>query len=82
MFHKIKNVSPQDNMILIVEFVSGEKKEYDVKSLTNKWQVFKSLENDELFKCVKVDVGGYGVVWNEDIDLSCDELWEMGKALK
>ena len=25
-----------------------------------------------------VDVGGYGIVWNDALDLSCDELWEHG----
>ena len=29
-----------------------------------------------------VDVGGYGIVWNDDVDLSCDELWENGKEIK
>ena len=21
-------------------------------------------------------MGGYGIVWNDDLDLSCDELWD------
>ena len=25
-----------------------------------------------------VDEAGYGVIWNDDIDLSCDEFWENG----
>lgn len=35
-------------------------------------------ECPEEFNCVAVDVGGYGIVWNDDLDLSCDELWEHG----
>lgn len=27
---------------------------------------------------VKVDVGGYGISWNDEIDLSCDELYDNG----
>ena len=81
MFHKIKNVTPLDDMMLIVEFMSGDKKEYDVKPLLYKWSAFKDLEKNNLFKYVKVDVGGYGVVWNEDIDLSCNELWDSGKII-
>ena len=23
-------------------------------------------------------MGGYGIIWNDDLDLSCDELWEHG----
>ena len=30
------------------------------------------------YNVVQVDVGGYGVVWNDELDLSCDELWDHG----
>ena len=79
MFHKVKEVKPLENMQLEVEFISGEIKIYDVKPLLNKFEVFKNLENTQLFKKVKVDMGGYGIVWNEEIDLACDELWYNGK---
>ncbi|WP_423805896.1 DUF2442 domain-containing protein [Phascolarctobacterium succinatutens] len=43
------------------------------------WQPFKALKyTNVLFNLVKVDVGGYGISWNDDLDLSCDELWENG----
>ena len=41
--------------------------------------MFKKLENKELFNSVEVDVGGYGIIWNDEIDISCDELFENGK---
>ena len=31
---------------------------------------------------VEVDNGGYGISWNDDIDLSCDELFENGVVTK
>ena len=37
-------------------------------------KVFKELQNIELFNKVKVDVGGYGIVWSKDIDLLSEEL--------
>lgn len=36
-------------------------------------------KNEAFFKSVKVDSGGYGVSWNDDIDLSEYELWVNGK---
>ena len=39
---------------------------------------FLELRDNAEFECVSVDVGGYGIVWNDDLDLSCDELWENG----
>lgn len=77
MFHKIKKVEPLHNYILKVIFENGAIKYYDVKPLFEKWSIFKSLTTiNGLFEQVKVDVGGYGISWNNEIDLSCNELWE------
>ena len=51
----------------------GVTKIYDVKPLFAKWAAFKALEDDtELFYNVEVDKGGYGIIWNDDLDLSCN----------
>ncbi len=39
-------------------------------------------DNYTLFETVKVDVGGYGIVWNDELDISCDELYANGKLVK
>lgn len=79
MFHKIKNVSPMPDFKLNVQFCEGVTKQYDIKPLFEKLPVFRSLEgNPQEFFCVSVDVGGYGVIWGDELDLSCDELWEHG----
>ena len=31
---------------------------------------------------MQVDQGGYGIIWNDDLDLSCDEIYENGKTIK
>lgn len=82
MFHKVKAVSPLPYLKLSVQFAEGVTKIYDVSPLLSKWPVFNELRNPSVFNNVKVDVGGYGIVWNDDIDLSCDELFENGKAVK
>jgi hypothetical protein len=33
------------------------------------------------FNAVRVDPGGYGVSWSDDIDLSEYELWTNGKTV-
>lgn len=79
MFHKIKNVSALPDYRLSVQFAEGVTKLYDVKPLFDRLPVFKSLiDSPEEFGCVSVDVGGYGIVWGDELDLSCDELWENG----
>lgn len=79
MFHKIKTVSALPEYKLSVQFSEGVTKIYDVKSLFDKIPVFADLkDNAQEFFSVSVDVGGYGIVWNDDLDLSCDELWDNG----
>ena len=79
MFHKIKNVSALPEYKLSVQFSEGVTKIYDVKPLFDKIPIFGDLkDNVREFFSVSVDVGGYGIVWNDDLDLSCDELWENG----
>ena len=83
MFHKVKAVNALPDYRLSVQFAEGVTKIYDVKPLFAKWEPFKALENaPELFSCVEVDMGGYGIIWNDDLDLSCDELFENGETVK
>lgn len=82
MFHKIKNVSPLPGFKLSVQFCEGVTKLYDVKPLFERLPVFADIEkHPEIFSSVSVDVGGYGIVWNDELDLSCDELWEHGVSV-
>ena len=83
MFHKVKAVNVLPDYRLNVQFAEGITKIYDLKPLFDKWPVFTELKNNqELLYSVEVDAGGYGVVWNDDIDLSCDELYENGETVK
>ncbi len=82
MFHKIKNVVAAPDYKLNVQFSEGVTKCYDVRPLMDQIPAFKLfLTNPEEFPCVQVDVGGYGIIWNDNLDLSCDELWEHGKTI-
>ncbi len=79
MFHKIKNISPLPEYKLSIQFSEGVTKIYDIKPLFEKIPAFNVLKEAPMeFACVSVDVGGYGIVWNDDLDLSCDELWANG----
>ncbi|MCR4879678.1 MAG: DUF2442 domain-containing protein [Bacilli bacterium] len=81
MFHKIKNVLPLENYKLFIQFISGVSKIYDIKPLFKWREVFNKLKDKQLFYGVYVDIGGNGIVWNDELDLSCEELWENGKTI-
>ena len=77
MFHKVKNEFVLHDYKLSVQISEGVTKLYDVKPLFDKIPAFKVFEkNPKKFSEVTVDTGGYGIVWNDELDLSCDELWE------
>lgn len=79
MFHKVKNVSALPDYKLSVQFSEGVTKIYDVQPLFTKIKPFTYFSSHpEIFYEVSVDVGGYGIIWNDDLDLSCDELWDHG----
>ncbi len=76
-YPKIKMVKPITDKRIIVTFENDIKKIYDCSPLL-KQESFRPLANDTLFNCIKVDLGGYGISWNEEIDLSESELWLNG----
>lgn len=83
MFHKVKAVRPMSDYRLAVRFAEGVTKIYDVKPLFHKWPSFRTLENHpDVFASVEVDTGGYGIIWSDDLDLSCDELFEHGETIE
>ena len=83
MFNKVKAIFPLSDYSLLVQFENEEKKQYNIKHLVNEIDVFKALfYTPGLFEQVKVDTGGYGISWNDEIDLSCDELYCNGVSIK
>jgi Protein of unknown function (DUF2442) len=63
---------------LLVLFDNGAEKIYDVNPLLAR-PAFQPLANPAIFKTVRVDAGGYGISWNDDIDLSEYEIWTHGR---
>lgn len=83
MFHKISSVTPLPDLVLLVRFAQGQTKEYDLTPLMDTVPAFLAFQTTPgLFETVQVDAGGYGVSWNDDLDLACEELWANGRDVK
>ena len=81
-FHKITSVSALPDCLLSVRFWDGITKIYDVRQIFGRWPQFRRLlDDDKLYRKVKVDIGGYGIVWDDDLDLSAEELWHNGRRI-
>jgi hypothetical protein len=79
-FPKIKTVKPLANYRLLVTFENNHEKIYDCSPLLTE-HPFTNLKNIALFKLVTVDAGGYGISWDDNIDLSEAELWQNGSTV-
>ncbi|MDR2667133.1 MAG: DUF2442 domain-containing protein [Holosporales bacterium] len=83
MFYRINSATPKSDFELLISFKNGIRKKYDVKPLFSKWPEFKTFYTVlGLFEQVKVEPGGYGVSWNDNLDLSCNELYQNGTPLE
>lgn len=73
MVQRIKSVLPLENYHLKVVFLSGEEMIYDVNPMIERFDQFKALVSVKgLFEQVRVDVGGYGIIWNDELDLEIE----------
>ena len=54
---------------------------YQIKPFFNEYKGFITLQTTNgLYGLVTVDMGGYGISWNDEIDISCNELYNNGIA--
>ena len=68
----LKRVTPLEDFILEAEFTGGVVKRYDVKPLFDEIPEFERMrDNPELFCRAEVSCCGYGVVWDDTLDLAC-----------
>ena len=81
MFRKITSLATLPDYVLLVGFSSGEFKQFDLKPLMEKYPPFATLKDvDGLYEQAKIDAGGYGIVWNDDLDISAEGIYEKGVA--
>ncbi|MBK7870771.1 MAG: DUF2442 domain-containing protein [Saprospiraceae bacterium] len=73
----IKYIEPLSDYRLFVIFDNGIIKVYSLKDRLQT-PAFQALKDETLFNTAQVASGGYGVIWNDAIDLSEYELWMKG----
>ena len=77
---KIVELRILENFRILAFFSDGSVKEFDFKPLL-KEGVYKDLSNPAFFKTAKVDAGGYGISWNDLIDIDSNDIWVMGEPV-
>ena len=78
----IAEVEAKSNKRLLVRFRNGVTKLYDCKRILA-LPAFESLRDDDaLFRRAHADTHGYGVIWNDELDLAESELWIGGHVIR
>jgi hypothetical protein len=77
---RVDTVRPIGPARLLIRFRNGVEKTYDCGVLLSRPE-FRLLSVPAFFRAVHVDAGGYGISWNDDIDLSEYELWTNGEPI-
>ena len=71
---RVQSVKPLKERRLLVTFVNEVQKVYDCNRIMH-LDRFQPLKNEAFFNMVTVDTEGYGISWNDEMDLSEYELW-------
>jgi hypothetical protein len=78
----IAEVAAKPGKRLLVRFRNGVSKLYDCERILGHPAFEPLRDNAVLFRRVRADKHGYGVIWNDDLDLAESELWIGGKVVR
>ena len=78
VFHQIQSISVVAPLRLRAVFVEGTEKEYDWRRWEHHPEFSMLFRHPALQTAVRVEPGGYGISWNDDIDLSAEEIYGNG----
>ena len=75
----VKEVQPQKDYTLLITFADGAKKLYNARPLLDK-PIYAKLKSLAFFLKAKADCGT--VVWNDDIDIAPEHLYECSQPAR
>lgn len=81
MFHKAIDLKFLDGTSLELTFRDGKVKRYDMAALFDKYPQLKALEDRDLFTSGRL-MGMYGIIWNDDLDIEAETIYEDGETVR
>lgn len=83
MFHRLTSIAKLQDFILLAGFNDGVFKLFDLKPLIRERPIFAKLKNvPGLYEQGRIDLGGYGIIWDETLDISAEGIYERGVQVK
>ena len=80
MFHKAIDLKFKEGTVVEVTFEDGMVKQYDMMVLSKKYPQVSALKDRKLFLSGRL-MGYYGIIWNDDIDIETEEIYEFGETI-
>ena len=80
MFHKAIKLEYREGTTLELTFQDGKVKCYDMSALFSKYPQLEALKDRTLFTSGKL-LGPYGIVWNDDLDIEAETIYEDGETV-
>lgn len=77
---KITSINASEPYFLVAVFDNGIKKKYNCGRLFFRPE-FQLIQDVAFFKSAHIDPGGYGISWNDEIDISEYEIWNNGRII-
>ncbi len=81
MFHKAVDLEFNEGTELEVTFQDGKVISFDMSTLFDKYPQLVALNDRELFTSGKL-IGYYGIIWNDDLDIEVETIYEEGKIIR
>ena len=83
MHYCASKVSFLENTIIELTYFDGRVVRYDMSMLFSKYPQLEELrKNPELFKRGHLDPGGYGVSWNDNLDVDATGIYFEGEFVR
>ena len=71
-----------EKCVVKVTFQNGVIKTLDMEALIPEYPVFAELRNRKLFLKGKLDPSGWGIIWNDQIDIAIEGVYDLGKTIE
>lgn len=81
MFHKAIKLEYKEGTTLELTFSDGKVKRYDMAVLFGKYPQLVALRDRALFTAGQL-LGPYGIVWNDDLDIEAETVYEDGETVR
>lgn len=81
MFHKAIDLKMLEGTALEVTFQDGVVKRYDMSALFPKYPQLHALKERSFFLTGRL-MGAYGIMWNDDIDIEVETIYEDGETVR